>query len=217
VNDFQTAVATLLGAVLILLAVGLFLRKSAPSHSKFKMFGLEFESATPAVIVLVAGCGLLLGPAFTGRQPGGWPRFGNRGDDTVGSGSMSETSTSTRTAVVGNEVEPNNSVTEANQIRRGVTLRGSIGAEKDRNDFFVVRNSTASADSVRIILRKVSAGSQGVSMVSLTVWNEAEQQLAYEFGQDTISLSVPSLATYIVRIATYYDDGTQWEYELATG
>ena len=70
-NELQVAVATVLGALLILVAAWLLVMRRDAGQNRAKFLGLEFELSTPAIAVLLIGAGLLVGPAFAPHRPGG--------------------------------------------------------------------------------------------------------------------------------------------------
>ena len=61
-NDLQIAVATTLGALLVVVAAWLLVMRRDAGQNRAKLLGFEFELSTPALVVLLIGAGLLIGP-----------------------------------------------------------------------------------------------------------------------------------------------------------
>jgi hypothetical protein len=70
-NDLQIFVTTILGALLVPTALWLIVQRRDSARNAVKILGIELDLSTPGIAVLVAGCGLLVLPAFLPYRPGG--------------------------------------------------------------------------------------------------------------------------------------------------
>jgi hypothetical protein len=169
-NDFQTAVATILGALLILVAAWLVLMRRDPERNRAKFAGLEFELSTPALIVLAAGCGLLVGPAFLPHRPGGMPPlWGSRPLETQ---SSTESSVLVQQTVVEAEQEPNDRAGQANRIASGQTITGRLDSTNPV-DYFLVQVPETVEGECRLIVRSIK--NNEIAQFSIIVWDAAEK------------------------------------------
>ena len=70
-NDLQIAIVTVLGAGLTIFAAWFMVARRDAGQSRAKLIGIELELPTPGLVVLIAGCGLLILPALVPHRPGG--------------------------------------------------------------------------------------------------------------------------------------------------
>jgi hypothetical protein len=157
VNDLQVAVATVLGALLVVVGAWLLVMRRDASQNRAKFLGLEFELSTPALAVLLIGAGLLIGPAFAPHRPGGWPVLSmgatpSGGADTPGTGTLFRQQT-----VTTSELEPNNRPAEANVVAYGSTVSGALG-NNNLSDYFSVATPPDQTGQSRVIVRLIQYG-----------------------------------------------------------
>jgi hypothetical protein len=136
-NDLQILVTMILGALLVLVAVWLITMRRDPAHNKVRLFNIELDLSTPGLVVLVAGCGLLLLPAFVPYRPGGLPSFAwSAGGPAPGAGERPIVLQ--QQTVLASEQEPNDSVGSANLITLGQTIEGTLVQEENAADYFAL-------------------------------------------------------------------------------
>jgi hypothetical protein len=193
-NELQIVIVTVLGAALALLGAWLMLFRRDLGANRGKIFGIEFEVSTPALVVLLAGCGLLIFPAFVPHRPGGlsislWSRSGSV-PGVAGPLPWDR-------EVAGEEVEPNDSTSQANHIAVGQLVRGRLD-KSGPIDYFAVALPEGDLSEHRLIVR--FSGSDGVA--DAVIWDEKDQELAN--GRDalggTLSLKVDSAGAYLIRL-----------------
>ncbi len=130
-NDLQILLTTILGALLVLVAVWQILVRRDPDQNTAKFLGIEFDLSTPGLVVLAAGCALLVLPAFLPYRPGGLPSFGRTTNGGTSPVLRQET-------VLTAEKEPNDSVRSANRITLGQTVKGTLETSRGDVDYFVL-------------------------------------------------------------------------------
>ena len=119
----------------------------------------------------------------------------------------------------GKEQEANNHITEANLIRMGQRVQGSIVNDKDR-DFYKfktpVQSSNAGPQKFRVILRKLDSLN-----VEIDIYDDVENKIRSDkaSGDTTLSMLVESKpdSYYYVLVKSYYLHGlykTTGAYEL---
>ena len=69
-NDLQILLTTILGSLLVIVAVWQIAVRRDSGRSTAKFLGIELDLSTPGLVVLVVGCGLLVLPAFLSYRPG---------------------------------------------------------------------------------------------------------------------------------------------------
>ena len=191
-NDLQILLTTILGALLVLVAVWQIVVRRNPDRNTAKFLGIEFDLSTPGLVVLAAGCTLLVLPAFLPYRPGGLPSFGGTAKDSGSAILRQET-------VLSGEQEPNDHVGSANRITLGQTITGTLEPSKGDIDYFILTPPKETRGTKRIIVRTQGDG----CCVHLEVWNEKEEDIAHghAIAGETISLSAPPADTYLIRIS----------------
>ena len=114
----------------------------------------------------------------------------------------------------GKEKEANNHITEANLIRMGQRVQGSIVNDKDR-DFYKfktpVQSANAGPQKVRVILRKLDE-----FYGTVDIYDDVENRIKHqsESGDKTVSMLVESKpdSYYYVLVKSF--QRTKGEYEL---
>lgn len=201
-NDLQTLIFTVLGVLLIGLAIWLIVVRRDSGRNAGEFLGMKFDLSTPGLAVLIVGCGLLVVPTLVPHRPGGLPSIaqlfsGGTGDSGEGARVV------VQQAVVSEELEPNDSIGSANVIEVGQTLAGSLTVSEGQDglDYFVLQSPTEPPRPKRMIVR--TRGSASYYRLKLTVWDGDEQELAEEQARagDTISIEVPAAAQYAVRLS----------------
>ena len=211
VNDLQILIATVLGALLVLVAVWLIAVRHDPARNTAKFFGIELDLSTPGLAVLVAGCGLLVAPAFVPHRPGGlsfgWPSSGSA--PGAGEGSI----VLQQHTVLGSEHEPNDFVGSANLIEFGQTIEGTLVAADNAADYFALAQAPDSRGPKRVIVR--TRGPYGCC-ARLTVWNGKEEQIAEGRAiiGETISVPARPADAYLMRVLTDVGGYEAMNYEL---
>src|SRR5262245_38895107 len=187
-NDLQILVVTILGALLVLVAVWLIAVRRDPARNSAKFFGIELDLSTPGIVVLLAGCGLLALPGFVPHRPGGLPSFGwsSGGPAAATAGRPIVLQQQT---VLANEQEPNDSVGAANIIELGQTIEGTLVQAENAADYFVIAATPDARGPKRVIVR---TRGPYVCCTKLTVWNGKEEEIAQ--GQAVVgeTISVPA-------------------------
>jgi hypothetical protein len=211
-NDLQILVATILGALLVLVAVWLIAVRRDPARNAAKFFGIELDLSTPGLAVLVAGCGLLVAPAFVPYRPGGLPSFGGAADGSAPGAGQGSVVLQQQT-VLGSEHEPNDSVGSANRISLGQTIEGTLVAADNAADYFALAQTPDSRGPKRVIVR--TRGPYGCC-VKLTVWNGKEEQIAESrvIIGETISVPAQPADAYLMRVLTDVGGYEAMSYEL---
>jgi hypothetical protein len=212
-NDLQILLISILGTLLVLLAVWLIAVRRDPARNAAKFFGIELDLSTPGLVVLVAGCGLLALPAFVPHRPGGLPTF-RSSDGELPSGDDSGSMVLRQETVLTSELEPNESVGSANVIEPGQTIKGTLVQSESTVDYFALPSAPEARGPKRVIVR--TRGTAEGCCVSLTVWNEKEEQIAWGYDTigRTISVPAPPAAKYLVRLLTDSEDYVAVNYEL---
>lgn len=206
-NDLQILIVTLLGAALIAIAVWLIVVRRDSSRNVVRFLGMEFDLSTPGVVVLLAGCGLLVLPAFVPHRPGGLPSLGPF-FAASSSGGAEATTTLQQVTVLAAESEPNDSVPAANRIALGETVAGALTqpVPEDTFDYYLLE-LPAPPTPKRVVFRTRGEGS--VYRAYITVWNEKEEELADTSAPvgDTISLELPPSPAYLIRLTARWAGG----------
>jgi hypothetical protein len=171
VNDLQVAVATTLGALLILVAAWLLIARRDASQNRAKFLGLEFELSTPALVVLLIGAGLLVGPAFVPHRLGGWPVLPTGGTSPDDAGPPGDSTILRQQTVVSSELEPNDRPGAANVVDYGSTISGKLTPD-DPIDQFIFNVPTDKTSKSRLIVRLINSG---IYFRSVSVWNSKEE------------------------------------------
>ena len=187
-NDFQQIAATVLGILLILvgLALVIFRKDSAASH--VKLWNLEVNLSTPALVVLIAGCGLFALPMFVPHKAGSWnwPTAGGGATPAAG------------VEITQEEKEPNDNRAQANLLPFGATVTGA--ANLGELDFFRVDVPKDRRGDNRLVIRRSSSSG------GLTVWvfDETERQIYTEFSSKiTLSKVLPGASHYLIRLEAW--------------
>lgn len=199
-NDLQVAVATTLGALLVLVAAWLLIVRRDAGQNRGKFLGIELELSTPALVVLLVGAGLLIGPAFAPRRPGGWPPMLFASTTTLSGAGAPEGGTILRQqTIVSDEFEPNNRPGEANVVGYGATVSGTLNGH-DPIDHYVVNAHQEQMSPTRFVVRFISSG---FYVTDITILDSKEETLASGMigvGPRTISKSVRSSSSYLVQV-----------------
>lgn len=84
-SDLQATIIMAFGGLLALVGVSLVVLGRTAGANRIRTFGFEFELSTPALVVFLAGCGLIIAPLIIGPgEPGG----SNRGTVEEGGGAV---------------------------------------------------------------------------------------------------------------------------------
>lgn len=212
-NDLQTLIVYILATILIGLSVWLIVVRRETGRNTVKLFGMVFDLSAPGLVVLVAGCGLLVLAAVVPHRPGGLQGLRSL---LAGSGDHGNGYTLMRQEVVlSEEKEPNDSPSSANIVAVGQTIAGELRrteAERD-SDYFILQSSEEPLRTKRMIFRGL-AGQH--CCIEIMVWDRYEKQLARDSGYSdrTFSVSVPPSPEYVVRLSSDVRSGVSVNYEF---
>ena len=212
-NDLQILITTILGTLLVLVAIWLIAVRRDPARNAAKFLGIELDLSTPGLAVLVAGCGLLVLPAFVPHRPGGLPSFGWSAGWTAPEGGGPSMVLQQQT-VLTSEQEPNNTVGSANLIALGQTIEGALVPAENAPDYFALAATPDTRGPKRVIVR--TRGPAAGCCANLTVWNEKEERIAqgHTIIGGTISEPAQPADAYLMRVSTDAGDHEVMNYEL---
>jgi hypothetical protein len=217
VNDLQIAVATTLGALLVLVAAWLLVmrRDREDSQNRAKFLGIEFELSTPALVVLLIGAGLLVGPAFAPHRPGGWPALSRGSTPPDGAVSPGSDTILRQQTVVNSEAEPNDRPATANMVAYGDTVTGKLTPD-DVVDQFIFKVPNEQAAESRLIVRFLTSG---MYLSAVSVWNAREELLLKSdaiIANQTLSKVISKSTSYLVevRVSTFTQMTNEVDYEI---
>ena len=88
------------------------------------------------------------------------------------------------------EVEPNDHVSDANQIEIGKNYKGTIHKERDEEDFFYFSTKKINTDSIRVLVRKNKCSSW---LYATLVDYLTEKEIGYKYhrGKTNVSVKFP--------------------------
>ena len=188
-NDFQQIAATVLGILLILVGLALVVFRKDTSANHLKVWNVEVNLSTPALVVLAAGCALFALPIFAPHKANSWSW------NTGGGVTSTAKPTAPGVEITQEEKEPNDSRGQANVLAFGATASGAV-SESER-DFFRIDVPKDRRERNRLIVRRVT----NAGGLYVWVFNENEKQIHTEFiTQMTLSVVIPSAAHYVVRL-----------------
>jgi hypothetical protein len=174
----------------------LFLRKEQ-GENRIKLFGQEFQISTPALVVFLVGCGVFIIPLVLPIQNQVVASFGHSDGPLPSPDPLSN---------------KGKSITNATLITTGITYKGLIATDQDR-DFFKFKTSGQEL-KMRVILRKPAPGGFSANVV---VSDAVEKNVAsgYAFGEDAVSFSFDCSANsyYYVKVEGL-SSGSHGSYEL---
>jgi hypothetical protein len=202
-NDLQIAIVTILGAGLVVFAAWLMAFRRESGHSRAKLFGIELELSTPGLVVLAAGCGLLVLPVLVPHRPGGLtlPRIG-AAERSGGTGAPRPGPSGDlpwERQLAGEEIEPNEAPSQANRVAVTEVVQGRFD-ENGEVDYFAVALPEEARGRHRLVVRPI--GWQGFQMITAHVWNEREEQLGSTFTTPpgVVSEELEPAQAYLVRV-----------------
>jgi hypothetical protein len=191
-NDVQQVIATGLGTILILAGLALIVLRRDSGANQVKLWNLEVNLSTPALLVLIAGCGLFALPLFVPHRDSAWMIFPASGG---GSGSASPGNPlRIKQEILQKESEPNDSPTQANVLPFGATVEGAVG--NGEVDYFIVHVPENQKGRNRIIVRQVS----NPNYWTVRIFDANEKQIFNDFTRDTVSTAVPPSRLYMIAI-----------------
>src|SRR5262249_47796635 len=179
----------------------LFIRQEQ-GKNRIKILGQEFQISTPALVVFLAGCALvIMPPALQMKNPDVIVIPRHDGPQLDGK----------HVEIDGEEKEPNDDPPHANPITVGSNIKGVITTAQDR-DFFIFQSPTkptAAPPRVRVIVRKMFGA-------MVVIYNENEEKVASDTasGEDPVSFAFEVIpgAKYYVIVETFL--GGHGAYEL---
>lgn len=190
-NEVQQIAATVLGIVLILAGLALIVLRRDSATNHVKLWNIEVNLSTPALVVLIAGCGLFALPLFAEHKGSPWTIFRLAGE----SGGASTTNPlRTKQEVVQTEAEPNDAPTLANIIPYGVAVEGEVG--NGDVDYFVVNVPEDQKGRSRIIVRQVS----NPRYRTVRLFDADETQIYDALSSSTVSRGVSPSRLYMIAI-----------------
>lgn len=199
----QLALFMAFGAFVAVVGLALLYFRKEQAENRIKLFGQEFQISTPALVVFLVGCAIFVLPSVTQMQNQkafsfDWPWRPSHGDH---SGSL---------LVNGEEHEPNERITEANEVKLGSLTKGVVSSDGDR-DFFKFK--TGPGLKTRVILRKIPTHG---FVASAVVYDTVEHRITsdYERGEDSVTFafeSTPNTYYYVVVSGEYPGDHGPYE------
>jgi hypothetical protein len=199
----RPGIMMLFGALVAAAGLALLYLRREQAESRIRLFGQEFQISTPALVVLLVGCGIFILPSVI-QTPNEvvfsfhWPRPPGPEPTPI--------------KVTGEEQEQNDRIIAANLITIGTTIKGVITTDQDR-DFFKFKTSDHGLKT-RVILRKVGPGGFGAAV---TVYDSVEQRVGHEYegGEDSVTLAFESNPNsyYYVKVEAG-GEGSRGPYEL---
>ena len=194
------------GALVAVVGLALLYFRKEQAENKIKFLGQEFEISTPALVVFLVGCGIFVLPTVLQMQSQkefrfDWPWRHSGGDHPDPSGVL---------LVNGEEHEPNNRITEANEVKLGSLTKGVVESDDDR-DFFKFKAGPGL--KTRIILRKIPTHG---FRADVTVYDSVEHRVASDFqrGEDSVTLAFQSSPNAYYYVVVSGGDGERGPYEL---
>jgi hypothetical protein len=177
------------GKILALMAAGgafalaglwlMFRPKPEGGAAKLELFGMKFESSSAGLLVFLIGAAFLATPLVVDERSAGT----ERPTPTPSPGKKAAEPASGRPAVIlpsaagAEEVEPNNFLTEANQIERGIFYAGQTRPDRnDREDWYVLPTPGLVNADVRFQVRTRAHGVPGTC--SVTVLDDQEREIS---------------------------------------
>ena|SRR5215468_6172133 len=175
----QIALLMAFGALVAVVALALLYFRKEQAENRIKLFGQEFQISTPALVVFLVGCAILILPSIMQMQSQtvfsfDWSWSHNGGKDGEPSGVV---------ITNGEEHEPNDRITEASVVKLGSLTKGTVRSDDDR-DFFKFK--AGQGLKTRIILRKIPTHGFWADVV---VYNSVENRVAgdYRTGEEAVS------------------------------
>jgi hypothetical protein len=214
------------GALVVVASVALLFFRSDVGNSRIKIVGQEFEISTPALVVFLAGCGIFVLPFFVPIQI--VPQHSERYQTVVQPLPRTPSSTAAKQELPGSqdgapkesrmadgqEIEPNDHISQANLVQIGSTTNGRIdGCEQDWFKFISDRD-----EEIYILYRHLQRR-QLTDIAALTLFDSRETEI-YRDSSDGrnigYSLKVKSGLAYYVRIGAgaSCNDSTEIAYDL---
>lgn len=201
----QVALLMAFGALVAVVGLALLYFRKEQAENKIKFLGQEFQISTPALVVFLVGCAIFVLPSVIPMQSQtvfsfAWP-WGHGGTDR---GELSGS-----VLVNGEEHEPNDRITQANEVRLGSLTKGVVSSDgrDDDRDFF--RFQAGQGLKTRIILRKIPTHGFWAGVVAYdSVENRVESGSA--IGEDAVSFafnSSPNAYYYVVVSGTNGERG----------
>jgi hypothetical protein len=201
----QVAIVMAFGALVAVAGLALLYFRKEQAENRIRLFGQEFQISTPALVVFMVGCGVFILPSVIQMQnPTAfsfqWPW------------QPSEPQPPGPVLTNSEEHEPNDQITAANLIPLGVTIKGLIATDQDR-DFFKFK--TGQGLKTRVILRKTSPEGFYASVV---VYNNVEENVAsgsdHGSREDGVSFAFDSNSNSYYYVMVESRNGTRGTYEL---
>jgi len=204
----QLALLMAFGALVAVAGLALLYFRKEQAENKIKLLGQEFQISTPALVVFLVGCGIFVLPSVMQVQSQTiysftWPWQHNGGGGNGGPPGVVITS--------GEEHEPNERITEANEVKLGSLTKGTVSSDDDRDVF---KFKAGKGLTTRIVLRKIPTHGFWASVV---VYDSVENKVASSTanGEDAASFtfnSVPNAYYYVLVKGAY--SGDRGPYEL---
>src|SRR5215472_16171300 len=125
----QLALLMAFGAFVAVVGLALLYFRKEQAENKIKFLGQEFQISTPALVVFLVGCAIFVLPSVIQVQSQTvysftWPWQHNGGGENGGSSGVVVTN--------GEEHEPNETITQANEVKLGSLTKGTVSSDDDR-------------------------------------------------------------------------------------
>ena len=205
----QIALLMAFGALVAVVGLALLYFRKEQAENRIKFLGQEFQISTPALVVFLVGCAIFILPSVIQMQsqtaftlPLRWGHSdGDHPEPSLGG-----------VLVNGEEHEPNDRITQANEVKLGSLTKGVVSSDDDR-DFFKFKAGQG-LNGTRIILRKIPTHGFAANVV---VYNSVENKVkdSFAFGEDAVSFAFDSTPNaYYYVVVSGVSSGDRGPYEL---
>ena len=200
-----TQVIVLMAAGGVFAAFALYLMARPPSHgaARLELFGLKFEASSAAILVFLVGAGLLSIPIWVNERA---PKTDiNRSSDARDG--------SNRALILPDgpetrEVEPNDSISTANQLEVGSAVGGKTQSREA--DWFVVPTADVTNEAIELMLVNLAG-----AWTSANIYNDRREFLgeytSYE-GADYWTIDVEESERLYFKVV---GGGTSYELRVS--
>lgn len=202
----QVALLMAFGALVAVVGLALLYFRKEQAENKIKFLGQEFEISTPALVVFLVGCAIFVLPSVISMQSQtvysfNWPWGHSGGDHPEPPEGL---------LVNGEEHEPNDRITQANEVKLGSLTKGVVDSDQDR-DFFKFK--AGQGLKTRIILRKIPTHGFWAGVVAYdSVESRVESSSAV--GEDAASFAFNSSPNAYYYVVVSGINGERGPYEL---
>ncbi len=218
---------TIIGGLFAIVGLYLIIRRSSGEDTaKIEIFGLKFQSSSAGTLVFLIGSTFLFTPLIVPEKPINIPSVSTNlqkvnvdpQSEKIGLGS-SENRINKNVAIIlpnkagAKEHEPNNFLTEANQIARKEVYAGRLDkSRKDYEDWYVIPTNDIKNQDMRIQIRSLSGG-----VCRIFIFNELEEEMKSNYCKDnggSVNINFFHVAGDYIFIKVEHFTGASLSYEL---